>query len=335
MTRWQVIAEDDSSGLDEGSGPRRSPFEVVKESFIPAPPAEGELAELVGNIRRGRCIIATDWPHAPLAVEAVIDTKEHSELVPLIDATFIYDSYRQRDEVWLYEDHPSLLPPWQECFIGYRNIHGNAVVSYVIADPWRPEFAWRTAGEEGNDLTGAAWRISIFMFASGTDTEGFHVSAIGPIAYSRIAINADGRPLDIGWVEIAEGQGSKGGDWSRFTTLGVFSFMNCRNIEIVEPNYSRAHRRREDRSGGPRSSVLTISERGRRTPGKAGPGEPIQTPMTSVAGHYRHYGDCCPGQHEPRGLLFGKYTCRIWDPQRARGVAEAGKVEQRFTVVDS
>lgn len=43
-----------------------------------------------------------------------------------------------------------------------------------------------------------------------------------------------------------------------------------------------------------------------------------------------HYGDCCPGRHEPRGLLFGERTGRVWVPQHARGDAEMGTTRQTF-----
>lgn len=59
------------------------------------------------------------------------------------------------------------------------------------------------------------------------------------------------------------------------------------------------------------------------------------TRLHSVRGHVAHYGDCCPGRHEPGGLLSGRTTGRVWVPQHARGVAALGQTHQTYVIKET
>lgn len=117
------------------------------------------------------------------------------------------------------------------------------------------------------------------------------------------------------------------------TVLATFSLLNSTNCSIVESPLSRPLRRAEQRYGV-RSHVIqvTTSNRARRGDSRAGEPSTITYPLSSVRGHHAHYGDCCPRFHEPKGLLFGKLTGRVWVPQYARGDESVGRVEQTFIV---
>lgn len=308
---------------------------------------------------------------------------------PLIDATFIYHTYLERDSVALYEDHPSVMPPWPEAFIGYRNNHGNAIVTFVASSPWDQKLADNTgwtgvAAEAGNSLEEAHTRLDMWTFVGGQRGDGSMSPTAGPMALTQIAVAESGRPLDVHWVDLMPGivdqfhmktakkettlrndiddwsmnsirqswqdEGwprredgaivrhvdAETWDWPRWTTMGVFTMLNCRNIELVESPLPRAARRREERYGV-RSYVLAIQPTGKRRRGGGSEAEPLtgsSTPLHSVRGHVRHHGACCGDDHPPRGKLFGRLTCKIWVPFHVRGSVEYGETEQTFVVTE-
>jgi hypothetical protein len=109
----------------------------------------------------------------------------------------------------------------------------------------------------------------------------------------------------------------------------ALAFMSCANVDLepvprgpakVEAKYKRRHGRFPTRF-----STLRITKIGGGGKG-SGSGEVVQH---IVRGHMVHYGDCCPGQHAPKGLLFGKITGRFIVPMHARGNPEHGEVTSR------
>ena len=286
------------------------------------------LAQVVDDIRRGK--VRRGLKDRALHV-AVNDVAKAATDAPLVDATFIYDTYRRKKGIAIYEDHPSILPPWEVAWIGYRNEHGNANATMVVADDWEPSMAWES--EHGNSLDGAAHRLSLWFFGGGR-SQGKPSPTFGPIALTRVAVHESGEPLDILWVDLLQDGKPEQWDWSRWTVLGVYGFLNSRNIEVIPDNGMRRPDRRREQRLGIRSHVLTVKPTGsRRAATGAAGGDPVLLPMSSVRGHYAHYGACCR-HHEPGGLLFGKLTGRVWVPQYARGDDEVGTVEQTFVIAD-
>lgn len=105
----------------------------------------------------------------------------------------------------------------------------------------------------------------------------------------------------------------------------TLNFMNCRNVDIVEPVRSRAVRRRLDRKGVT-VSELTVYPKGKSTRSKGG--EPLEggVPLSTVRGHFAEYGE-----RFGKGKLFGKYEGRFWIPQHARGTGDDAP-DQKFTI---
>ena len=291
-----------------------------------APPEE--LARVVGDIRRGRVTIPPRVRFSRIHRAAAAQARASDG--PLVDATMIYQTYLRKPQIAIYEDHPSICPPWTEAFIGYRNEHGNATVTFTRATPWSEigRDAWES--EHGYDLSEAHWCLWLWMFSGGFSSTGERYPTFGPIALTQIAVAEDGTPLDIHWVDIL-GQGEpEAWDWSRWTVLGTYTLLNCRNVTIAEQHLARAAQRRERRYGA-RSHVLVVTGHGTSSPGGPGAGAGDAAPLHSVRGHFAHYGACCR-HHEPRGLLFGRHTGRVWVPDHARGSAETGTVDQTFLV---
>jgi len=107
----------------------------------------------------------------------------------------------------------------------------------------------------------------------------------------------------------------------------TFDFCNSVNVAPAVPARPRATRRRIERSlGGETIKTLHIWRKGRTSISSTG--EPLNggVPLHEVRGHWAHYGDCCPGRHEPHGLLFGKYAGRVRKEIHLRGSTDAGLV---------
>jgi hypothetical protein len=109
--------------------------------------------------------------------------------------------------------------------------------------------------------------------------------------------------------------------------LQTLNFMNCRNVEIVEPKRSRPERRRLQKMGASVIHTLNVFPVGRssrtRGPKREGPGVPI----TTVRGTFHHYGP-----EYGKGLLFGKIAGRFWVPQHARGTAALGESLHQYVL---
>lgn len=290
-----------------------------------------ELAKVVADLQAGRVMNPPNLPSRSPVFRAVTSLAT-TAVGPLVDATMIYETYLRKPQIALYEDHPCIAPPWGQAFIGYRNEHGNANVTFTYAVPWekmRPGDRWES--EHGYDVDEAKWCLWLWMFSGGRNGTGRKVPTVGPIALTQIAVAEDGHPIDIHWVDIMRDGKPEQWDWSRWTVMGAYTLLNCRNVTIAEQHMPRAAVRRERRLGV-RSHVLVVTGKGSRSQGEAveiaGDDAP---PLHSVRGHFAHYGACCR-HHEPRGLLFGKYTGRVWVPDHARGSDETGTVDQTFVV---
>ena len=236
----------------------------------------------------------------------------------VIDATPIYLSLLESSqEVYLYEDHPCIAPPWDEGAICYLNQHGNVIIMHAsVANKMVP---WETS--EPIDWSMVRWRLAVFVWVGGRGGDG-PIATFGPVMLWRIAIAHDGQPLDIGWVNLQPEYDIKHWDMASLVLLGALNFLNCRNILLVEPTRPRAERRRLE-PFGVKVHELNILPVGRTMQGHD-PVKGLGVPLTSVRGHFARYGI------EGRGLLFGRYAGRFWIPQHARGTAELGEVRKTY-----
>lgn len=299
------------------------------------------IAKVAEDIRLNRvrpAVGGVNWADA---------AQEPLDRIPIIDATEIYRSLASRPNfpINLYEDHPCITPPWPEFMVGFVNKHGN--VEIALCTEWTRE--WETA--EPIDWNLVKWRVISFLFIGGRseavglvdevsakqwlqgeslDTPEVYlgksrpVPTTGPVHSWQLAIDADGKPLDLHWMQLADGPRGLW-DMAHLVLLQSLNFLNCRNVQIVEPHRPRAQARRVARTGQ-RVYEINVFPVGRapaaRAPsGAAGGG----VPLTSVRGHFATYGP-----QYGKGLLFGKHAGRYWIPQHARGSAEFGEVDHDY-----
>lgn len=264
---------------------------------------------------------------------------------PVVDATAIYRSLVDNPHpVHVYEDHPNIAPPWPTAVIGYANEYGNVLAMTVIArdipedergtELWEPHTKVGPDGEtidptidHGVDWQRVRWVTEVIVWVGGRGSQTGPVPTTGPMHLWRLATYDDGEPADYRWVQLLPGYPVQHWDMAHLVCLGALNFLNCRNVQLVEPGRPRAERKRLERTGV-RVSTINVLPIGRARRG-AKRGDPVGVPLSSVRGHFAHYGACC-SHHEPRGQLFGKLTGRYWIPQHARGTADLGEVRSDY-----
>lgn len=282
------------------------------------------IARVIQDLRIGN--IRTDLV-SPMFEEYVWDLTEPCKQV--VDATAYYKSMAGGPAIAVYEDHPCIAPPFKSAVVAYQNEHGNVNAMVVEATPADESHHWKS---ETNDIdwNEARWVLTTFSFLGGwSRLNGSPVPTSGPFIMWEYAIGQQGQPLDLHWNWLMKGDeaGHKktGWDTAQLVLLGTLNFLNCRNIELVEPRRPRAEARKLQRTG------ITVREVNVFPTGKSvrGPGgERVGgQPLTSVRGHFAEYGE-----QYGKGKLFGKLEGRFWIPQYARGEREAGEIEHTYKV---
>lgn len=255
----------------------------------------------------------------------------------VVDATSIYHSLLERDEIAVYGDHPCIAPPFEESVVAYENEHGNVIATHLsiaedasnadLARNGLPPFErwWQTDNEVEWDRV--RWTVLGFVWLGGRGGDGRAFPTMGPVHGWAFAIYDDGAPADLHWMQVVPDYPLEHWDMAHLTVLGSLNFLNCRNVDIVEPVRPRAEARRIARTG---VTVHTINvyPSGRAT--RSDTGAPLAggVPLSSVRGHFATYGP-----EYGRGLLFGKYAGRFWIPQHARGSADAGRSVADYRLV--
>jgi hypothetical protein len=279
------------------------------------------IASVVADLRAGRI------QHPPAIVGTSIAGgagKVAANPGPVVDATAIYRSLVAKDEpIYLYEDHACISPPWPAASVCYVNEHGNVIVmTFTAGDPPGPGRRWNPG--QPTDWDRVRWSMNAFVWVGGRGGNGASPTR-GPVHLWQFAIYDDGEPADLHWVHLVPGYPMEHWDMAQLVLLGALNFLNCSNVDIVEPARPRAERRRIERTGV-RVHTINVFPVGKATRGTRSAGEG-SVPLHSVRGHFAKYGP----QYD-RGLLFGKYAGRFFRPQHARGAAEHGEVDQEFVL---
>lgn len=294
-------------------------------------PAAESIAEVVADIRAGR----TDHPAAFDRAGADISRRmlERAQRPqPVVDCTAVFHHQLAADTVDLYDDHPSITPPWPDALLCYINTFGNVVCLQVHREDWdgspRSLDEWSTDNDV--DWSKVRWIAETTIWVGGVNKAGRPIPTSGPCHMFRHAISDDGSPEDINWVELLNrgrpGQradpdepGAAMWEASLITLGGSLNFLNCSNVDVAEPDRPRPVRRRLDRTG---VTVQTIVVRppGRRTAGSPAAARPIdaaESVLSPVRGHFSHYGP-----QYGRGLLFGRLAGKFWIPGHVRGAGD-------------
>lgn len=310
------------------------------------------IARVVADLRAGRVRVPAEPAIRPGNRQGMHDIARviaEDTTGPVVDATGIYRSLVEHPKpVHVYEDHPNIAPPWPIACVAYCNEHGNVVATTVLArdipedertDLWEPTDRVVTKAGVNVSPGGFAeavathtvdwhrvrWVTEVIVWVGGRGGLGPAPTA-GPMHMWRLAIYEDGEPADYRWVQLLPSHPQERWDMAHLVLLGALNFMNCRNVDLVEPARPRAERKRLARTGV-RVSVINVTPISRRRSGTKG--APTGVPLHDVRGHFAHYGACC-AHHEPRGQLFGKLTGRYWIPQHARGTTDLGEVRSDY-----
>lgn len=277
-------------------------------------------------------------------------------------AKMTFDSGREFD---LY-GWPCLAPPWESWWMEYdyprsggvkvsqtRDLASGRLVrsdveEAALGSQWSvrevdrvavlfeslPETSWPARREPGD----ARWCLRMHLLLQpGRDVVGMN-------AMWHCFLDEHGQAVDFQFmVPRARGVPSEDIEDHRdgvtallIPVLYALALLHCKNVrtEHVEaPRKVQARRARERKPPLVRYQVVRVEptlEKVRRV--SAGGGGRGESPsLHIVPGGFHHYGQCC-GNHERKGLLFGKYEGRYWVPMHARGDPQRGEVRSDYEV---
>lgn len=286
-----------------------------------AGPNPEPIAALVADLRAGHVRLVPF--HERVRGGALERAQRHQ---PVVDVSHLYWDLHRRLDVGVQVDDliadACVTPPWTDALLCYVNSHGNAVALQVHSDLWKGRPGWEE--DHPVDWTQMRWFVETMMWVGGRDSDGTQVPTTGPTQGVHHAVYPDGRTASIRAFKLyADGDDQAGGTWGMPVAVlcSALNFLNCSNVELAEPARPRPQRRRLARTG---VTVQTIVVRppGKRTRSSGvRAADSLDTPLTSVRGHFAHYG---PSYN--RGKMFGKYEGKFWIPGYARGAGEsAGK----------
>jgi hypothetical protein len=292
------------------------------------------------------------------------------DLYTIIDATNVYEYVKGLPGMDLY-DLPCAAPPDPLLIVEWRQHNDRGVLLHAVANDTREHpfvigdrVPDKTAKANGyrklRPLDGSrrqhppemwlsdylpnqlawdnirwTWTIDMFQEHNGT--------IFGPFACTCAALNEWGELIDVAY----EAKIPSDDDMLQKTSIAPFSifmhtlnFMQCANIqtEYIEPSekLSRKHRKKGHIQKNLLGyHVLRIAAKGPATKTKSakdGQSAGNLVAFHPVRGEFHHYGDCCPGRHAPKGLLFGKHTGRVWVPGHVRGNPDRGTITRDFEI---
>jgi hypothetical protein len=299
------------------------------------------IARVLDDIRKRRF----RWPDSNMdeRVRLVAQMRAlQSETV--VDITPVYQDLFERvnrgDNIGLYESFPCITPPWEHAWFGYVNRHGNVSLLQTtrvpidrtadridIIDPQLGITVGRWETTNPIDWDRAKWITDSFIWVGGRHAElppgAPDLPTTGPAHLFQAVIADNGEPLDLHWVQLLSDVDPHTWDASQAVLSAGLNFLNCSNVDAVEPARPRPARRRLQRLGV-QVHILVVRPVGRRSHTK---GEPVQpgVPLASVRGHFAEYGP-----RYGKGKLFGKLEGRYWIPAYARGSADHGEVRKSY-----
>lgn len=108
------------------------------------------------------------------------------------------------------------------------------------------------------------------------------------------------------------------------------AFLHCKNVRTEDHHPPATVRTRKGRIAPGPTGVAVFSTISLDVPRRGGSGGSAgghdDRALHIVDGHFAHYGNCCPGSHEPKGRLFGRLEGVYWVESHARGNPERGSV---------
>jgi hypothetical protein len=299
------------------------------------------IARVLNDIRKNRFRWPDKIPDQRIRLVAQTRALE-SETV--VDVTPVYldlfDRVDRGDNLQMYESFPCITPPWQNAWFGYVNRHGNVVLMQTtrvarnpkadLIDAIDPSLghnaqAWQSPNPI--DWDRVWWVADTFIWMGGRHSElppgTPDLQTTGPVHLLQAVILEDGTPADLHWVQLLPDVDPQTWDATQAVLSASLNFLNCSNVDAVEPARPRPARRRLERLGV-QVKTLTVRPAGYRSSSR---GEPVQpgVPLTSVRGHFAEYGP-----RYGKGKLFGRLEGRFWIPAHARGSADHGEIRKSY-----
>jgi hypothetical protein len=261
--------------------------------------------------------------------------------IPVIDASLVAEQVFGAPMMSL-EDFPCLRLPWPMCWIEFARPRG---VSQRIPERWG--FAvidmdietFARNAQARNWPTDAEYGFIMTLYIQE------HGQALGPCATWEVAVDERGIGITADYTILNADQAwekendQREHDFARmtFTALQAITFFHCRNVHVVpgEAPPPKVAAKQVKKLGRPllAYSVVKIDPfRTRQARGEGLGGAASARRLHTVPGHYSHFGNCCPGVHEPHGKAFGTLTGMFWVPPHVRGDLEAGAVVHDYEV---
>lgn len=268
---------------------------------------------MVADLRAGRVCHPSAVSAAPVSQ---IFLRRARLPQPVVDCTEIFNAQLSLGAINLYDDYPQVISPWDDAMLCYQNTFGNVVVMQVHRYDFDGTVPSRDKWRSNNsiDWTQIKWISETGIWVGGKDGDGKDALTFGPCHIFRHAINEDGSPGDVNWVDPS----GKRIEWNAalVTLSGALNFLNATNVDIAEPSRPRPSRRRLERIGV-RVQTIVVRPPGKRRigTGAARPLDASEAVFSPIRGHWARYG--VEGRE---GLLFGKYAGKFWIPARVRGV---------------
>lgn len=277
------------------------------------------IADAVADLRRGRHRDPYDF-----MVEGA--DRVLAEAIP-VDVTAIHHDIVGRGDPMDIYGESVMRPPWANALLCYhvRPVDRDVVYMTNLTFLDRPEMVDTPRWESTSGTHRIDWDLVQWVFLATLFVWRRDIGVVGPIHAWRGAVHEHGDMADLYNMPLSD---EVDDEWSRNALLSMLkavTFLNCRNVTLVEPARSRAQRRRFERAGVRLSEIHVFPSgttvRGHSMPVGSG------TPLHSVRGHLARYGP-----QWGRGLLFGKIAGEFWIPQHARGAAEHGATKQTVTL---
>jgi hypothetical protein len=231
-----------------------------------------------------------------------------------------------------------MAPPWPNALLVYNNEAGNVWAMHMIAsdlygeewtDEYREEIRWQPQppADHSIDWDRVRWVASVQVYCGGRASTGAWVQTVGPLMVWRIAVYEDGEPADMHWTHVVPSIKMHKFNNALGVLTETLNMCNCINVEVAYPTrpMARPQRRRFDRMGV-RFSEVHVRPTSKSYRGKSVALADMEMPLHGVRGHYATYGK------DGKGLLFGKLAGRFWIPPHMRGTADAGTVEQSYSL---
>lgn len=290
----------------------------------------------------------------------------------VIDATNVYRMLNADRRPWDLYELPCAAPPYDDVMVEYLQSNGRTVglqgsaqtgpffTHMLVGDKAPGKNGFRMlrprSGEpmlqlplwlSDNLPDQAAWDRVRWTWHVQMLQDG-HDRAWGPLSYMYAALDEGGRLLDLGWsltVQLAGGEDVEEATLQLTSQpfrvfMMTMSLMQCTNIETVYVDQPAAlgkkHRKRGKLRPGQelvRYQVLKVRQSAKQVARHGGPALSADLgAFHGVRAGFHHYGNCCPGVHAPKGLLFGKYEGRVWVPSHMRGDPDHGVIEKTYEV---